>query len=75
LPLDPQTGAELVSWRRAPSALLKPPSATGASAGQKAVATPTVFLPADVEALTIVNLLSVDADEERQLTNATNCCA
>ena len=33
------------------------------------------ILPADAEALAIVNLLSIDVDEERQLTKATNCCA
>src|SRR4051812_29754168 len=74
LPLEPHTGPEALSCKIVPSALLKPASATGALAGQNAVATPTAFLAVDTEAFAIVNLLSLDADVERQLKNASYCC-
>src|SRR4029453_18313871 len=73
LSLDPHTGADPISRNIVPSALLKPASATGESAGQNAVATAVDLDPADVDALAIVKLLSADAAVLRQLTKASQC--
>src|SRR5580765_804248 len=73
LALVPHTGADATSCSFEPSALLKPPCATGESSGQNAVAVPAWLGAAFVEALAITSLLSVDADTDMQLNAASNC--
>src|SRR5262249_30371578 len=70
LALVPHTGADAASCKIVPSALLNPASATGAFAGQNAVATPVVTLGVDTVALAIVNVLSLDADVDRHAMKA-----
>jgi hypothetical protein len=59
--------------RKRPSALLKPPSATGESAGQKLVIVPAVLRAALAEDCTSVNALSLDAPVARQMSVASDC--
>src|SRR5438105_2570863 len=70
LALVPHTGAPPLSWSSRPSALLKPPNATGESGGQKAATVPIVCLATLPVFLTSCSVLSVDAAVARQVASA-----
>src|SRR5687768_15462099 len=72
--LVPQTGDEPKSVRKRPSPLLKPPSATGLSAGQKLVTVPADVRLTLIDDLTRVNVLSLVTAVARQITFDSRLC-